>query len=345
VRETGLSMNGTVTDSAFWRGRRVALTGASGFVGHHLALKLRERGADVRALVRDPGKAARLLDAGVSCGRGDLDDTAALAALADGCDFLFHLAGAVDFGDDWARFGRVNVQGTANVLRAASAARVRRFIHTSSVVAVGASDSPRTLTEQSDWNLGKYRVPYVTTKHQAEMLALAAPLDVVAVNPSCVVGPDDHFRSEFGTLLRRFWRGWLPIHFGGGNNFVDVRDVAAGMLLAAEKGKRGQRYLLTTVNRTWTDLFRDLARCAGRPIPRLRLPQFVADVAGQWQARFGQRKRALFTAGQARLAPLFFFYDSAKAQRQLGWQPRPWSETVTDTYRYWMAQDRRRHAA
>jgi len=340
-------MNHTATANEFWRGRRVALTGATGFVGHHLALALREGGADVRALVRDLAKAERLVSARVLCVRGDLDDSAALHDLVAGCDVVFHLAGAVDFETDWERFHRANVQGTANVLGAAGTAGVRRFLHTSSVVAVGASKTPRALTEAAAWNLGKYRVPYVTTKRRAETLALAAPLDVVVVNPSCVVGPDDHFRSEFGTLFHRFWRGRLPIHFGGGNNFVDVRDVASGLLLAAEKGKRGERYLLTGVNRTWTDLFRDLARAAGRRIPRLRVPQLFADIVGEWHAHFGQRKRgrALFTTAQARLAPLFFFFDSSKARRELGWQPRPWSQTVAQTYRYWSAEDRKRLAA
>jgi dihydroflavonol-4-reductase len=340
-------MNDVPTANDFWCGRRVALTGATGFVGHHLALQMRARGADVRALARDLSKAARLRDAGVHCVRGDLDEASALAEVVADCEFVFHLAGAVDFEADWERFKRVNVLGMANVLAAAAQAGVRRFIHTSSVVAVGASDSPRPLTEAAAWNLSKHRVPYVTTKRHAEELALAAPLDVVVVNPSCVVGPDDHFRSEFGTLFRRFWQGRLPVHFGGGNNFVDVRDVVSGMLLAAEKGKRGERYLLTGVNRTWTDLFRDLARAAHRPIPRLRAPQVCADLAAQWQTRFGRRKRGrpLFTAAQARLAPLFFFYDSAKARRELGWQPRAWMQTVADTYRYWMAEDSKRRAA
>src|SRR5262249_45753017 len=146
-----------------------------------------------------------------------------------GSEFLFHLAGAVDFANDWERFQRVNVDGTRCVIEAARLAGVRRLVHTSSVVAVGASARPGFLDETAHWNLGDLHVPYVTTKHQAERLALAASqakLEVIVVNPSCVVGPDDFSASEFGTLCRRFWRRRVPFYFGGGNNFVDVRDVA-----------------------------------------------------------------------------------------------------------------------
>src|SRR5262249_52426375 len=155
------------------------------------------------------------------------------------------------FGDDWQRFRRVNVEGTRRVLEAARMAGVRRVIHTSSIVAVGAAQRPVKLDETARWSLARLNVPYVTTKRMAEDLALATlgkGLEVVVVNPGCVVGPDDFSGSEFGTLCRRFWRGRVPVYFGGGNNFVDVRDVAAGHLLAAERGQVGQRYILGGIN-------------------------------------------------------------------------------------------------
>src|SRR5262249_32175909 len=160
---------------------------------------------------------------------------------------LFHVAGAVGFGEDWEPFRRANVEGTRNVLAAARAAAVRRVVYTSSIVAIGAGPLPRALDETAAWDLGRLRVPYVTSKGLAEEAALAAAgggLEVVAVNPASVLGPDDFAGSEFGTLCRRFWRGRIPFHFGGGNNFVDVRDVAEGHLLAAQCGRSGERYLL-----------------------------------------------------------------------------------------------------
>jgi dihydroflavonol-4-reductase len=328
-----------VHDAArFWSGRPVALTGATGFVGYHVALQLAQRGAQVSALVRAPAKQQRLAAAGVRCVRGDLADAAALAATFRDCDLVFHLAGAVDFEEDWQRFRQVNVAGTHQVLATARAAGVRRVIHTSSIVAVGASRQPRLLNEESPWNLAALGVPYATTKRQAEVLALAAGMDVVVVNPASVVGPDDFANSLFGTLCRRFWRGRIPFYFGGGNNFVDVRDVAAGHLLAAERGQSGQRYILGGCNRSYADFFNSLAQLAPRTIFRLRLPAALGQVAALVNARLRGRTagKSYITPGQARLLSLFFYFDSSKAHQELGYDPRPLKQSLADTYRFWM---------
>jgi dihydroflavonol-4-reductase len=152
-----------------------------------------------------------------------------------------------------------------------------------------------------------------------------------------VIGPDDFSKSEFGTLCYRFWRGRIPFHFGGGNNFVDVRDVAMGHLLAAERGRPGERYILGGVNRTLTSFFGDLARVAGRAIFRMRLPRGVGSVVAMLADR-GRKKgrRSYLTASQARLLSLYFFYDCRKANRELGYQTRPFSETTRETHRFWI---------
>ncbi|HTK74579.1 MAG TPA: NAD-dependent epimerase/dehydratase family protein [Gemmataceae bacterium] len=320
-----------------WRGRRVAITGATGFVGFHVARRLAAAGADVAALVRPSADRGRLVAAGVHCVEGSLEEPASLLQLARGREFLFHVAGAVDFGGDWQRLREVNVEGTRSVLAAARAAGVRRLVHTSSIVAVGATRSPRLLDETYAWNLGPMRVPYVTTKRQAEELALAAngKLEVVVVNPGCVVGPDDFAGSEFGTLCRRFWRGRLPICFGGGNNFVDVRDVAGGMLQAAERGRPGERYLLTGTNRSMTAFFGELARASGRTIPRLRLPTALAPVVAAFGEKFARRGPPALTAPQARVLPYFMYFSCAKARRELGYEPRPLRATLADAHAFW----------
>jgi dihydroflavonol-4-reductase len=324
----------------FWPGRRVALTGATGFVGHHLARSLAGLGARVTALVRATSRRQHLERAGVACVEADLEDAAALARGCRGHEFVFHAAAAVDFEADWDRFYRLNVEGTRNVIAAARAAGARRLIHTSSVVAIGASPVPRLLDESARWDLGRLRLPYVTTKRVAEEVALAASgpgLEVVVVNPGCVVGPEDHSGSEFGTLCRRFWRGRIPFHFGGGNNFVDVRDVAAGAVLAAARGRPGQRYILGGANRTYAAFFTDLARVARRPIVRLRLPSAVATAVGALNDRFrGRGRRSYLTLGQARLLSLFFFVDSRAAQRDLGYTPRPLLHSLKDAYHFWV---------
>jgi dihydroflavonol-4-reductase len=287
-----------------------------------------------------------LLQLGVRCQVAPLDEVVLLTEACRGRDVLFHLAGAVDFNNDWAQCRKVNVDGTANVLRAASRAGVRRIIHASSIVAIGANTQPVRLDEASHWNLASKSVPYVTTKHEGEQraLALSDGPEVIVVNPASVVGPDDFSGSEFGVQCRRFWQGRIPLVFGGGNNFVDVRDVAAGMLRAAALGRPGERYILGGTNLSYTAFDSELARLAPRPIPRFRLPTELARLGAAIGDRLKKKrsKRPLLTSAQARLLGLFFYYDCTKAERELGYTIRPLRETLTDTYTFWMADKEKR---
>ncbi len=324
-----------------WIGRTVAITGATGFLGHHTALELRRRGARVVALVRPSSDVRRLLAAGVECKIAALEDMASLTRGLEGCDLVVHVAAAVSFANDWEPYQRVNVEGTSNLLEAARRASVQRLIHTSSIAAVGASATPRSIDETAAWNLGSYRVPYISTKRWAEEAALSANdkgLQVVVVNPASVLGPDDFAGSEFGTLCRRFWKGRLPFYFGGGNNFVDVRDVAQGICLAAERGRPGERYLLAGENHTYQSFFRELCRAADRSIPRLRLPNVLASLIGFVEDRLPRKKsrRPYLSSAQATLMGLYFYFDSGKARRELGYETRPLRQTLADAYSFWM---------
>jgi len=332
--------------SASWAGRRVAVSGATGFIGHHTCLALAAAGARVTGLVRSSSDTSRLRSLGIQVQTAPLDEPDLLATALREKDLLFHLAGAVDFNNDWELCRRVNVAGTANILRAACQCGVRRVVHASSIVAIGASKRPVRLDESAKWNLDGARVPYVTTKREGEHLALGlrdGP-EVVVVNPASVIGPDDFVGSEFGTLCRRFWRGRIPLVFGGGNNFVDVRDVAAGMLLAATRGRPGERYILGGTNRSYTAFYSDLADAAGRTIPRWRVPTILARIGAAIGDRVARKrhKRPLLTRAQAQLLGLFFYYDCAKAERELGYSTRPLRDTLADTYRSWMADRRGR---
>jgi dihydroflavonol-4-reductase len=328
-----------IEGGGYWRGRAVALTGATGFVGHHLAGLLRRLGAEVTALVRPESPTELLRAAGVVCTPAALGDPDGLARACRGREFVFHVAGEVSFENDWGGFVRTNVRGTQNVLAATRDAGVRRLVVTSSVVAVGGTDRPRALDETADWTLGRLRVPYVTTKRRAEQLALAASdgrREVVAVNPGCVVGPDDFRKSEFGRLCQRFWRGRVPFYFGGGNNFVDVRDVALGHLRAAERGRPGERYLLTGANRSYGAFFADLARAAGRSIARFRLPTGLAIPLAALEERHRRGRAApRLTRAQAALAGLYFYFSARKAESELGYRARPFAATVRDAHEFW----------
>jgi dihydroflavonol-4-reductase len=321
----------------FWRGLPVAVTGATGFVGFHLARLLAGVGAQVVAAVRPGSDGTRLARAGVGVVEASLDDAPSVARACRGCAYVFHVAGVVDFGDDWPRCRRVNVEGTRRLAAAARAAGAR-LVYTSSVVAVGAGPEPQPLDETARWDLGGLAVPYVTTKRQAEEAVLDGG-DAVVVNPASVIGPDDFRKSEFGALCYHFWKGRLPLHFGGGNNFVDVRDVAVGHLLAAERGRPARRYILGGANRTYTAFFADLARAAHRWIGRVRLPNALAPlVALLGKALAHPSGRPYLTAGQARLVPLYFWYDSARARRELGYEARPLSVTLADAHAFWMGR-------
>jgi len=314
---------------------RVAMTGATGFVGLHVARALAGRGDRIIAVVRSTSDTSRL-PAGTTPAFASLESQPELTRAFADCDAVVHLAGAVDFGGDWERFERVNVGGTRAVLGAAAG---RRVVHCSSIVAVGAARGPHKLDESARWNLGPCRVPYVTTKRLAEELALSTP-GVVVVNPACVLGPDDFSPSEFGTLCGRFWTGRLPVHFGGGNNFVDVRDVAAGIVAALDRGRTGERYILGGANRSLTAFFGELAAATGCAIPRWRLPGALAPAIAwaEEQFRVKRRRRAYLSPAQARLLPWFFYFDSAKARRELGYAPRPLASTLADAFQFWQSR-------
>lgn len=335
----------------FWANRTVAVTGATGFVGGHVARLLHSAGARVRVLARPSSDCRELEHLDIRCERVDFNDRQSLTNSIAGCDLLFHLAGAVDFKGNWQRFHEVNVLGTANILTAARLAGIRRSVVTSSIVAVSGSDRPIVFDESATWNLQSLRVPYVTTKRQAEELALRenfGSVEVVVVNPSCVIGPDD-VSSEFGVLCHRFWKGRVPFYFGGGSNFVDVRDVAAGHLAAAQHGQPGERYLLSSTNAAWSEFFMAMAHASGRTIPHLWLPPVVGEwfAACESWARGAKEGRPNLSPDQAKMMPMYFYFCNDKAARVLNYRPRSLAETLADMYASWQTRQRptRRTAA
>jgi dihydroflavonol-4-reductase len=198
------------------------------------------------------------------------------------------------------------------------------------------------MDESAPWNLGVLRVPYITTKREGEQVALASSgrgMDVVAVNPGCVIGPDDFSGSEFGILCKRFWRGRVPVYFAGGMNFVDVRDVAAGVLLAARHGEAGTRYLLGGHNLTLGEFFAALAQAADRWLPRVRMPLVAARIGARLASAVGGKKnsRPYLSPAQARLLGRYFWYDSTRACR-LGYTIRPLTDTIAAAHTFWMSR-------
>jgi dihydroflavonol-4-reductase len=198
------------------------------------------------------------------------------------------------------------------------------------------------LTEESPFTLAGVKLAYVQAKRAAEELVLGSGKDVVVVNPGYLIGPEDFERSVMGELCHRFWRGRVPVAPPGGLNFVDVRDVAAGHLLAAERGARGRRYILGGENLDYPAFFRHMADAAGyRPrwIHRVPRPVFAAAAAlNQVRGRL-RGKEPFPSLAHARLNRYYWFVSSDRARRELGYQPRSVRESLADAYAWYAARE------
>lgn len=329
---------------SFWAGRLVCVTGGSGFLGFHLVRKLRELKARVRVLTLKPADRHPIWSLpDVEIHQADVRNTAAVREAIRGCSVVFHTAGLVAaWGPAVDLMRAVHREGTANIL--AESERQCRIVHTSSVVAIGASRNKQVLDENSRFTLGNLKVPYVQAKYDAEQIALAgsSTRDVVIVNPGYLVGPEDYEGSVMGRLFLRAWKGRVPLAPPGGLNLVDVRDVTLGHLLAAERGRCGRRYILGGENRTQAELLRVLAEVAGhRPRAVPRLPGFIllplAHLAEMVSRQTG--KEPYPSLGHARLSRYHWYYSWERAQNELGYLPRPLIDSCRDTHE-WFLSDR-----
>ena len=262
---------------------RVLVTGATGFVGGNLARELRRRGYDVSALVR-PGSNTLTIDGtGVEQVPGDILNRDSVDRALQGCEVVFHCAAAYTFwAPDPDLMYQTNVGGTANVLEAARQAGVSRVIYTSTVSTVGLA-AGELGTENTPLDPSHLVGHYKKSKYRAECLALTMAsegLPVVVVNPTTPVGPWDVKPTPTGRMVLDFLRGRIPVYLETGMNLVDVADVAAGHILAMERGEPGQRYLLGNRNVTLREVFAMLQGATGRRAPRWRAPYWLALGAG-----------------------------------------------------------------
>jgi len=301
------------------------VTGASGFLGWHVARLLVERGHRVRALLR-PSSSIRELDADPVV--GDLRDPASLERAAAGCGLLFHVAADYRL---WAahpsELYRSNVDGTRNVLQAARNAGVDRVVYTSTVGCIGVPPGGQG-HEEYPVSLADMTGAYKRSKFLAERTALefaAAGLPVIIVNPTAPIGDHDIKPTPTGKIVLDFLKGDMPAFIDTGLNLVDARDVALGQLLACERGRAGERYILGSENLTLAQILGKLAEIAGCPAPTWRLPYAVAYAAGvvstSWARVTGKPPRAPLDA--VRMARKKMFVSHAKAARELGFAPAP----------------------
>jgi dihydroflavonol-4-reductase len=309
-------------------GARVAMvTGANGFVGCHVVRALITDGTRVRALVRR-GSDQRGLE-GLACEPvfGDLRDAQSLTAAASGCDEIYHVAADYRLWvEDEAPMYAANVTGTRNVIAAARAAGVRCLIHTSRVGALGL-DSDGIGRENSPVAITDMIGPYKRSKFLAEQIALEAASDgvpIVIVNPATPIGPYDCKPTPTGRIIVDFLNRRMPAYVETGLNLVCVEDVARGHLLAAERGRIGEKYILGDVNLTLAELLQRLARLSGLSAPRVKIPYAIAygfALGAEVLARGLTHRPPRASLTEVRMARKKMFFDSAKARAELGYAP------------------------
>jgi dihydroflavonol-4-reductase len=314
---------------------KTLVTGGSGFLGSHVVRALAKRGDELRLLARKSSNLDHLDDIEFERVTGDVTDRRAVRRAMKDTDRVFHLAGRTSLRpQDRRAVFDVNVRGSRLVFEEALAGGVERIVHTSSVGAIGVAEPRKTADETTSFEIGHLGLAYPNSKHEAELEAFrlcAHGLPVVIVNPTFVLGPDDPSRTSMG-LVRRFLLGRIPAYVDGGLNIVDVRDVAAGHLLAERKGKVGERYILGGRNFTFDRLFADLARISGVDPPPLKLPRRVVLPAVELATRAGLPTPA--PPEEVISASLWWTFSNRKAKRELGFAPRPHEETLEDAVRW-----------
>lgn len=319
------------------------MTGATGFIGGWLARTLVADGWSVRCLARPGSSREQLADLGVSWIEGDVRDPSSLESAVSGAEVVFHAAAHYAlWSPDVSTFRETNVEGTRNVLRAARAAGVRRVVHTSSVACVGEAPAGGTANEDTEPRPEDLCGGYKQTKWEAEQLAREAAAggqDVVIVNPSSVIGPGDRKPTPTGKIIVDFLTGQIPFYLDTGLNFVDVRDVARGHILACEKGVSGRRYILGNQagNKSLREFLEVVGQVTGRKPPRFKIPYGIAYLAGAastfWADRVSKRPPGVPLSG-VRMAKHRMFFDASRAISELELPQTPLETTVSDAVAY-----------
>lgn len=306
------------------------ITGATGFVGSHVARALVAQGADLRLLIRSSSDLRNIQELKAERVIGDLRDGASLKKVVAGCDVVFHVAADYRL---WVRdpdqMYRSNVEGTKAILEAARESKVRRVIYTSSVATMGFQSNGHLASEDSPVSLADMIGPYKRSKFMAEEIALTAGrsgMDVVVINPTTPVGERDIKPTPTGRIVVDFLKRKFPAYVDTGLNLVDVAECARGHVAALEKGRSGERYILGGENLTLKQILDKLAVITGLPSPRVRVPYVIALATGvvdQVVTGYIRNREPRATIDAVRMGRKKMFVSSRKAERDLGWRIVP----------------------
>lgn len=323
---------------------KVFVTGATGFVGSHVAQLLCAQGADLRLLVRPNSRLENIADLKAEHAIGDLRDPNSLKSAVQGCEFVFHVAADYRL---WVRdpqeMYRSNVEGTRAIIRLAQETGVRRVIYTSSVATMGFTTSGHVANESSPVSLRDMVGHYKRSKFMAEEAALEAGrsgANVVVVNPTTPIGEQDIKPTPTGRIILDFLKRKFPAYVDTGLNLADVKEIARGHLMAMEKAKPGERYILGGENLTLKEILDKLAALTGLPSPGMQVPHAVAlgfAALDQFFTGFVLRREPRATIDAVRMGYKKMFASSEKAERELGYKAIPVEDALRRAIRWFQA--------
>lgn len=315
----------------------VIVTGATGHIGNVLVRELLARGEVVRALVLPDDDKLPLAGLDIETVHCDITDPISLKSAFAGAELVFHLAGIVTIMPGMASvLERVNVGGMRNVIAACRASGVCRLIYTSSIHAIAEPPHGTVIDESQPFDPDRVLGDYARSKARATLLLLdevrKGGLDAVICCPTGIIGPWDYGISNVGQLILDFASGHLKSYVSGAYDFVDVRDVARGLVLTADKGQPGRHYIFSGAQVQVPELMEELARDIGYPAPTYRIPTVIARTAGIFASVYYRllRRKPVFTAYSIDVLRSNSLVSSARAREELGFTSRPWQESIRD---------------
>jgi dihydroflavonol-4-reductase len=325
--------------------KQALVTGATGFVGANLVRTLLERNRSVKVLVRPNSDRRNFQGLPVTECVGDLRDRKSLSAAVEDCDEVYHVAADYRFwAPDFRELHQSNVQGTQNLLEECLAQQVSKVVYTSTVGTIGLDGQPGPCDETTPMHPSQVTSHYKRSKIEAENIALKMAergLPVVIVNPSTPIGAWDRKPTPTGKIIVDFARGRMPAFVETGLNFVDVKDVARGHVLAAEKGRVGERYILGNQNLSLSEFLGRLSPLLGKSAPKVKIPYGVAWVSGWLSTAWADwvtRTPPAVPIEAVKMSRRYMYFDSTKAIRELGFQQTPIDEALQESVQ-WFASN------